>query len=115
MTNGARNKQRRYPGSNGYALEYPEFGQLLMMLLEFLANYFKSMFPNLFPATPETGADNHDSYDDSASPAQPSAPNPGFGPSSYTPGMTASRTQPAAATPAAHAPTYSSSTRPAKR
>ncbi len=113
MTNSARNKQRRY-GSNGYALEYPEFGQLLVMLLEFLANYFKSMFPNLFQANPATGAENDDDNDKGRAPAQQSMPSTRFD-QTATPSMTASRTQTSAATPAANVHTHTTTNKPTRR
>lgn len=112
MTNGAYNKKRRY-GSNGYSVEYPEFGQLLLMLLEFLANYFKSMFPGLVP--PKGGvepkqddSDNDFDNDDDSDNDEDYMPSP-----SYTPGMRARSAQrPAKDTKTA---TYAPSNRPSKR
>lgn len=111
MTNGARNRQRRY-GSNGYALEYPEFGQLLLMLLEFLANYFKSLFPGLTP--PKSGAEPNQDDSDNDLDNDDSDNDEDYTPSpSYTPGMRARSAQrPANDT---HTATYSSSNRPSRR
>ncbi len=115
MTNGAYNKKRRY-GSNGYSVEYPEFGQLLIMLLEFLANFFKSMFSGNTPSNPGAGNsdDNGNGNSNDAAPSSTSTPNPGFS-QTYTPSMTTRRAATPLATPEADTATYTTANKPSKR
>lgn len=113
MTNGARNRQRNAYRTGGYSYEFPEFGQLLLMLLEFLANYFKSMFPGL--VSPQGGVESNQNNSDNDFDNDDDSDNdddytPGR---SYTPGMQARSAQ----RPSSDAQTasYSPSIKPSRK